>query len=512
MAYALLVDVGQRLDQGERAFAWRIDQPFVGHAVLHQHGGRHLEQIACHKLRGCQRGAVRIGRVGLVVAARAAYQGVAAFNAQHFARLRGNGQGEVAQAAKPVDDALVLLRIQPLQGTFDQHAVDVRIDLGEVGGPKRHGDAEFRQAVAQRRGIRADAVRRIRPLGLQPPLHARVLRSKSVQLVDIALRQRLQVPQHQRNGVVAAGQLDLRAGFARLQAGDERAQGQKQLADFGRQDGATAHIGDVAAFALVKTDEHFALFGHMAHRQARAPAVAPRRAMNGTQHGGGLAFAQVPEVVFQHALLDGDLRGRMQVLHFAAAASAGMQAEVGATRRHAQRRFLVHAGERGGLPIVFAAPFLNADPFARQCAINKHHFAIGVVGHALRFQIQRFHQQPIGLRMRRRRCGCGSPCRQAAPIGLCRRGGGFWLGFVDGGSHFGRLRAYQLSGQSNLMQSNGWHIKKRRLATALIIATHALLNGAGRAARPTPGRAWRAACNSPLSTHYQSTISAQAGS
>ena len=83
------------------------------------------------------------------------------------------------------------------------------------------------------------------------------------------------------------------------------------------------------------------------------------------------------------------------------------------------------------------------------------------------------------------------------PLGLTRflaTLGGFWLGFGDGGSHFGRLRAYQLSGQSNLMQSNGWHIKKRRLATALIIATHALLKGAGRAARPTPGRAWRAAC------------------
>ena len=47
-----------------------------------------------------------------------------------------------------VDDAFVLLRIQPLQSMADQHAVDVGVDLGKVRGPERHDNAELGQVVA----------------------------------------------------------------------------------------------------------------------------------------------------------------------------------------------------------------------------------------------------------------------------------------------------------------------------------------------------------------------------
>ena len=236
--------------------------------------------------------------------------------------------------------------------------------------------------------MRADAVHAAWPGRLQPPLHARVLRGKGVQFVGIGCAERLQMAQHQRRDRIAAGQFDLGAGVARIQAGNQRPQRQEQSADVRRQNGAAAHVGDVAAFALVKANQHLAFFHHMAHRQPRAPAVAPCRAVNGAQHGLRAAFAQMPEVVLQHALLDGDLGGRVQMLHLAAAASACMQAKVRAARLHPLRRFAVDVRERGRFPVVFAAAALGADPFTGQRAFDKHHLAIGPVRHTLRVQIQ----------------------------------------------------------------------------------------------------------------------------
>jgi hypothetical protein len=109
------------------------------------------------------------------------------------------------------------------QGARDQYAVDVRVDLGEVRGPERHGDAEIRQAVGELLAPFIQQVHRVRPLGLQPPLHA-VRGCEGAQLVLVGIGERLQVAQHQRRHRIAAGQLDLRAGVARLHAADQRAQ------------------------------------------------------------------------------------------------------------------------------------------------------------------------------------------------------------------------------------------------------------------------------------------------
>ena len=158
-----------------------------------------------------------------------------------------------------------------------------------------------------------------------------------MQLVNISCGQRLQVTQHQRGNGVATGQFNLRAGITGIQAGDQRAQRQQQGAHMRRQDGATAHVGNVAALALMKTDQHLALFQHVPHRQARPPAVTPCRAVDRAQHGFRLAFAQVPKVVFEHPLFHCHLRRRFQVLHLATAAGAWVQAEVRTARRHAQR-------------------------------------------------------------------------------------------------------------------------------------------------------------------------------
>ena len=90
--------------------------------------------------------------VALVVLARARHQRLAALDAQHLARPRGQRQREVAEAAEPVDHALVLLRVQQAQRARHQHAVDVRVDLGEVGRLERHGDAELGQRVVPAAG------------------------------------------------------------------------------------------------------------------------------------------------------------------------------------------------------------------------------------------------------------------------------------------------------------------------------------------------------------------------
>ena len=401
LADALLVDVRQCLGQCKRAFARRIDQPLVGHTVLHQHFGRHLEQVARHKLRGRQRAAVGVRVVGRIVLARARHQRLAALDAQHLARLCRQRQREVAQTAEPVDHAFVRLHLQPLQRTAHQHAVDVGVDLREIRGTERHGDAELGQAVAQLRRVLADAMHGVRPLGLQPPLHARVCGCKGVQPGQISLAQRLQMAQHQRRHFVTAGQLDLWAGIACLHAGDQCAQRQQQVAHMRRQDGAALHVGDVAALAFVKADQHLALLDHMAHRQARAPAVAPVRPMDGAQQMVGLALAQMPEVVFQHALLHRHLRGRVQVLHLAAATGAGMQAEMRAAWRHALGGLLVHRRDRGRFPGILLAMAGGAHPLVRQGPVDEDHLAVGTARHALGIQIHGMHQQPVVLRMRR---------------------------------------------------------------------------------------------------------------
>ena len=96
----------------------------------------------------------------------------------------------------------------------------------------------------------------------------------------------------------------------------------------GRQYQALFHVSHVAALALVKADQHCALFVHMAHRQARPVAVAPGGAFDRAQDVVGLDLAQVPQVVFQHALLHSHLRADVQVLHLAATTGTRMQAKV----------------------------------------------------------------------------------------------------------------------------------------------------------------------------------------
>ena len=113
--------------------------------------------------------------------------------------------------------------------------------------------------------------------------------------------------QYQRSDGVAASQLQLRQGFAGRHLAYQLTQRQQHAADMRGQNGAHLHVGDVAAFALMKANQHFALFNHVAHRQARPITVAPSGPLDRSQQGFGFDFAQVPQVVFEHPLLHSHL-------------------------------------------------------------------------------------------------------------------------------------------------------------------------------------------------------------
>ena len=102
----------------------------------------------------------------------------------------------------------------------------------------------------------------------------------------------------------------------------------------------------------------------------------------------------MPEIVFQHALLDGHLGAHVQMLHLAAAAGAGMQAEVGAAGAHALGRFAVDGRQAGGFPVVLLAVHVGRDQLGGQSPVDEHHLAIGLAGHALGFHVHGHHFQP----------------------------------------------------------------------------------------------------------------------
>ena len=230
------------------------------------------------------------------------------------------------------------LRIQQPQCTADQHAVDVGVDLSEVGRLEGHADAKVWQLVRQLKrrhtvhAVGVEQLNRVGAFGLQPPLHAGVGGHKRTQAVFVRRAQGVKMAQHQCGHVVTAGQFNLGAGVACVHARNQRPQWQQHGADMGRQYGAYRHVGHVAALALVKPDQHRAFFDDMAHRQPGPVAVTPCGALYGPPQRIGLDFAQVPQVVLQHTLFHGHLRGGIQVLHLAAATRPGVQAKVRATR------------------------------------------------------------------------------------------------------------------------------------------------------------------------------------
>ncbi len=221
--------------------------------------------------------------------------------------------------------------------------------------------------------------------------------------------------QHQRRGGVADGELDLRQPVARGHRADEVAQGQQQIAHVLRHDLATRDVGDKARFALVEADQHLALLGNVSHREPGPAPVAPGRPFERPEHALGPHFAEVPECVFECPLLGRDLCRDVKVLHLAAAADA----EVRATRHDALRARPLQRRHRRLLPVVLLA--VHGDPhlLAGQRVLDEDDLALGVVGHALRLEVERLDGEPLVRHRHGTRLSGASP-RTALDLGIQR--------------------------------------------------------------------------------------------
>src|SRR5258708_17924054 len=101
------------------------------------------------------------------------------------------------------------------------------------------------------------------------------------------------------------------------------------------QDVARFHIGDKTALFFVESPQRAALSRDQPHSQPRPIPVSPRWSVNRPVNRFRMKLADVLEVVLEDALLDGNLRPYIEVLHGAAAAFT----EIGAFRPRAHDAF-----------------------------------------------------------------------------------------------------------------------------------------------------------------------------
>ena len=145
-----------------------------------------------------------------------------------------------------------------------------------------------------------------------------------------------------------------------------------------RHDLAPAHVGDVTAGALVKSDQHTALLRDVPHGEPGAEAVLPGRTGDRPQHAVRPDAADVPQRVLEHPLLDGDLRVGRDVLHRAAAARTRVQPGVRAPGFNAQHRGAVDADDASGLVARLVLAALVDHALAGQRALDEDRLAFAM--------------------------------------------------------------------------------------------------------------------------------------
>ena len=179
-----------------------------------------------------------------------------------------------------------------------------------------------------------ERVRRVRALGLQPPLDAvRRARSRAAARGRPRAAARGDAAPAPWSSSPTASSICGRRSRAAHRA-DQLAQRQQQVADVPRQDVAAADVGDVARLALVEADQHRALLHDVAHREPRPLPVAPGRPFDRPQHPLGPDLAEVPERVLERALLGRHLRGDVRG---AASCSRRRRRSAGSAARPAAR-------------------------------------------------------------------------------------------------------------------------------------------------------------------------------
>ena len=128
----------------------------------------------------------------------------------------------------------------------------------------------------------------------------------------------------------------------------------------------------------MKAHKHAALLGDVAHREARAVTVSPELAVERRQNRLGHDLSDVPERIGEHGLLEVDLRGRVKMLHGAAAAAAGPDAEIGTARRHALRARLENFSNAPDREAGLAAQLLIAHALGGQRPFDEDDLAVAM--------------------------------------------------------------------------------------------------------------------------------------
>ena len=222
--------------------------------------------------------------------------------------------------------------------------------------------------------------------------------------------------EHERDGVVRYGRLDLRQARLDAAPADELGELAEQAVDGRHEHGATPHVRDVRRRALAKTDEHALLARNVLDAEPRAPAIVPRSAHDGRQPLARLDAPDALQRLRDDLLLECDLRRVREMLQRAAAAAA----EVLALGRHARRRRLEHPHELGLLDLAAALAQRDLDALAGQRVGDEHSPPVEIGdAHAVVREID-----DRGARYGRRQPACRVVCQssryslQVRPLGL----------------------------------------------------------------------------------------------
>ena len=235
-----------------------------------------------------------------------------------------------------------------------------------------------------------DRVGGVRTLGLEPDVGL-VLGAEGVEQGHVPIGRLLERAEDEgRASVAADGNLDLRHALADRELGNELAHRHDHVGDVLREDVAARHFGDVGGGLLMEADEHAALLGDVADRQAGAVTVVPERTVDRRDDLFGTNAADVPERVDERALLVSDLGAWLKVLHGAAAAAAGTVAELGATGLDALNALAVNLGDAADLEAGLVADALVGDELARKGALDEDDLAV-VMTHAAAFLVEALH-------------------------------------------------------------------------------------------------------------------------
>ena len=194
--------------------------------------------------------------------------------------------------------------------------------------------------------------------------------------------------QHQRDPVIATGDLDLGNDGAGLELPEQHRQRRQLPVDAGIEHLAMFDLGDEMAVALTKAEHQRAALVDEAGTQPRPPPVAECRTAERRQPLLWRQTAEMVQLLCQHLLFPADLRRWINVLQTASAAAQCVRAGWLTPLRRRLDDGLGH-----GLVIAgMAGHDARLHPLARQAVVDEQQLAMAA-GDATPLVAQRFDRQ-----------------------------------------------------------------------------------------------------------------------